>query len=149
MEGAHRIVRQEEGQAVRQVDVVGAVIENEAGEVLCARRSDAMGRGGLWEFPGGKIEPGESPEESLRREIREELGCEIAVGEQIAEAVHGYPDLVVRLITYRARLTGGLPEAREHAELRWVPVGRLGELEWAPADLPTVRRLQRSTGFSG
>lgn len=127
---------------MRQVDVVGAVIQNDAGEVLCARRSPQMSQGGLWEFPGGKIEPGESPAESLRREIREELGCEIDVGEQVADVIHPYPNLTVRLITYRARLAGGAPTPKEHAELRWLPVSALHRLDWAPADLPTVRRLQ-------
>jgi len=129
-------------QPVRRVDVVGAVIQNEAGEVLCARRAPGSARGGLWEFPGGKIEPGERPEEALRREIREELGCEIAVGELVAEATHRYPEIEVRLLTFRARLVAGRPVSREHAELRWVPLARLKELEWAPADLPTVARLQ-------
>lgn len=130
------------GCGVKQVEVVGAVIQNEAGEVLCAQRSPRMSQGGLWEFPGGKIEPGESPAESLRREIREELGCEIAVGERVADVTHPYPELTVRLITYRARLTGGSPTPKEHAELRWLPAAELGSLNWAPADLPTVQRLQ-------
>jgi len=134
---------------MRQVDVVGAVIQNEAGEVLCARRAPGKAQGGLWEFPGGKIEPGERPEESLRREIREELGCDIAVGEQVVEATYRYPDVVVRLITFRARLTRGQPTPREHAELRWLPVADLSRLSWAPADLPTVARLQAGAGEHG
>ena len=127
---------------MRQVDVVGAVIQNEAGEVLCARRAPGAAQGGLWEFPGGKIEPGERPEEALRREIREELGCDIAVGEPVAEATHRYPEIVVRLTTFRARLVAGRPASREHAELRWVPASDLDRLDWAPADLPTVARLR-------
>jgi len=136
-------------QAVPQIDVVGAVIENESGEVLCARRAPGSARGGLWEFPGGKIEPGERPEEALRREIREELGCDIVVGEPVAEATHRYPEVVVRLLTFRARLVRGRPVSREHAELRWVPVAALGRLDWAPADLPTVARLQAEAGAPG
>lgn len=142
--------------SVRQVDVVGAVIANGVGEILCAQRSPEMGHGGLWEFPGGKIEPGETPAESLRREIQEELGCEITVGEQVADVTYAYPELAIRLITYHARLMEGQPTPREHAELRWLPVTELDDLDWAPADVPTVQRLQqeegaghRSTGFSG
>jgi len=101
-----------------------------------------MAHGGLWEFPGGKMEPGESPRESLRREIREELGCDIAVDEQVADVTHRYPDLVVRLITFRARLTGGRPTPREHAQLRWVPPAELSALAWSPADVPTVQQMQ-------
>lgn len=127
---------------MKQINVVGAVIQNQAGEILCARRSQKMAHGGLWEFPGGKIEPHETPEESLQREIREELGCDIAVGQQVADVTYCYPNQAVRLITYRARLLRGQPTPREHAELRWLPVDQLGDLEWSPADLPTVRRLQ-------
>ncbi|MFZ5817576.1 MAG: (deoxy)nucleoside triphosphate pyrophosphohydrolase [Bacillota bacterium] len=128
---------------MRQVDVVGAVIVNGAGEVLCAQRSDRMAQPGLWEFPGGKIEPGESPAQCLRREIREELHCEIEVGELIADITHPYPEITVRLLTYRARLVGGTPTPTEHARLAWVPVAELARLPWAPADIPTVERLQR------
>ncbi|MEW8978090.1 MAG: (deoxy)nucleoside triphosphate pyrophosphohydrolase [Symbiobacterium sp.] len=131
---------------MRQIDVVGAVIQNEAGEVLCARRAQDAAQGGLWEFPGGKTEPGERPEESLRREIREELGCDIAVGEPVATAVYQYPAVTVRLMTYRARLVAGQPTPREHAELRWLPVADLGRLSWSPADLATVARLQAEAG---
>lgn len=128
-------------QGMKQVDVAGAVIVNGRGEVLCARRSPGMAQAGLWEFPGGKLEPGEDPRAALRREIREELGCEIEVGEQVADATHAYPHAVVRLITFYARLRSGTPTPVEHAELAWLPPAELARLEWAPADLPTVARL--------
>ena len=128
---------------MKQVDVVGAVIANEQGEILCAQRSGTMAQPGLWEFPGGKIEPGESPAESLKREIREELRCEIEVGDLVADITYPYPHLTVRLITYRARLVSGSPPPAEHARLAWLPVTELGGLDWAPADIPTVERLQR------
>lgn len=126
---------------MKQVDVVGAVIRNDAGAVLCALRAPAMSMGGLWEFPGGKIEPHETPGESLRREIREELGCEISVGGLVADVTHQYPTVIVHLMTYDATVIGGQPVAKEHAELRWVPVADLPALDWAPADIPTVKRL--------
>lgn len=125
---------------MKQIEVVGAVIANERGEILCAQRASGA-LAGLWEFPGGKIEPGELPAQSLQREIREELACEIAVGDLVADVTHPDPALTVRLMTYHARLVSGLPTATEHAQLRWVPVGRLRELPWAPADIPTVDRL--------
>jgi 8-oxo-dGTP diphosphatase len=96
---------------------------------------------GLWEFPGGKIEPGESPEACLIREIREELDCLIEVHERIAVATHQYPELAIRLVTYRAKIIEGAPSPKEHARLVWLPLSELAVLDWAPADIPTVRAL--------
>lgn len=126
---------------MQQVDVVGAVIRNPAGEVLCALRSAKMSMPGLWEFPGGKIEPGEDPRETLRREMREELGCAIAVHDLVADATHAYPGITVRLLTYNATIVQGEPVPAEHERLLWLPVAELPTLNWAPADLPTLERL--------
>ncbi|WP_139892367.1 MULTISPECIES: (deoxy)nucleoside triphosphate pyrophosphohydrolase [unclassified Bacillus (in: firmicutes)] len=125
----------------KKVKVVGAVMENEKGEVLCALRSPEMALPNLWEFPGGKIEEGEKPEETLVREIEEELECQIEVGELVADIVHEYPTFIINLITYKAKITNGTPIATEHAELKWVPLKDLRTLEWAPADLPTIDAL--------
>jgi 8-oxo-dGTP diphosphatase len=130
---------------VKKVDVVGAVILNDRGEVLCAKRSAQMSLPNMWEFPGGKIEPSESPEESLRREILEELGCTIEVGALVAECTYTYPTVIVHLLTFYARITEGEPKASEHECLAWVPRARLPELTWAPADLPTVERLWQTS----
>ncbi|MDF2629875.1 MAG: mismatch repair protein MutT, partial [Symbiobacteriaceae bacterium] len=105
---------------MKQVDVVGAVIRNGAGEILCALRAPGMSMAGLWEFPGGKIEPHETPAETLVREIREELGCQIQVGELVADVTHQYSTVEVHLRTYEATVVNGEPTAREHAELRWL-----------------------------
>lgn len=134
---------------MRQIDVVGAVIQNDAGEILCAQRSQQMSHPLHWEFPGGKIEPGERPEEALVREIQEELGCAITVGDLVADVTHPYPAVTVRLRTYWSRLMAGSPVAREHAQLRWLPPNQLGPLTWAPADLPTVARLTQPTDPKG
>lgn len=126
---------------MKKIDVVGAVILNEKNEVLCALRSKKMSMPGLWEFPGGKIEPGETPKASLVREIEEELGCMIGVGELVAETTHEYPTFIVRLATYFAQIAAGEPAAKEHEKLVWLPINELSALEWAPADLPTIERL--------
>jgi 8-oxo-dGTP diphosphatase len=126
---------------MKKVDVVGAVISNEANEILCALRSQNMSLPGLWEFPGGKMEPNETPEASLMREIKEELNCIIKVGELVADATHEYPAVIVRLMTYLAKITDGAPTANEHEKLIWLPVHELHTLEWAPADLPTLEAL--------
>ncbi|TVX99400.1 (deoxy)nucleoside triphosphate pyrophosphohydrolase [Paenibacillus cremeus] len=127
---------------MKKVDVVGAVIFNEKNEVLCALRSQTMSLPGLWEFPGGKIEAGETPEQSLAREIQEELNCSIQIGDLVADATHEYPNVIVRLITYRATITEGTPIPNEHEKLIWLPVGEIDTLDWAPADLPTIQELQ-------
>ena len=129
---------------MKKIDVVGAVIRNEANDILCALRSQSMSLPGLWEFPGGKIESNETPEESLIREIQEELNCTIEVGELVADAAYEYPLLRVRLITYNAKIVLGEPLPNEHEKLIWLSVDKLAILEWAPADLPTVEALIKS-----
>ncbi|RNB53895.1 8-oxo-dGTP diphosphatase MutT [Brevibacillus gelatini] len=130
---------------MKKVDVVGAVITNEEGKILCALRSQQMSLPGMWEFPGGKIEQGETPEETLVREIEEELGCKIKVGEFITDDVYEYPTVAVRLITYFAKVISGTPVPKEHEKLEWVGHEDLMKLEWAPADLPTIRKLRKES----
>ncbi|MEB3224090.1 MAG: (deoxy)nucleoside triphosphate pyrophosphohydrolase [Candidatus Sericytochromatia bacterium] len=123
------------------LDVVGAVLVDEAGAVLCALRGPEMALSGHWEFPGGKVGPGETPEAALVREIHEELGCTIVVGGLLVDHVHPMPGRTIRLRTYASRLVGGTPTASEHAALAWLAVAELPTLTWAPADLPTVAHL--------
>lgn len=125
----------------KTVRVVGAVIFDDQNRVLCALRSHAMSLPNLWEFPGGKVEKGEKEGETLVREIHEELGCTIEVHEKIEEVHYEYPQVIVHLLTYKATIIEGEPQAKEHAELRWVPLRDLKSLEWAPADIPTVDAL--------
>lgn len=126
---------------MKTVYVVGAVIENDRDEILCALRSAAMSMPNLWEFPGGKIVEGEKPEEALTREIREELNCIVKVGSLIEEIVHHYPNIIVNLSTYKTSIIQGTPTALEHEKLSWVKREDLLKLEWAPADIPTVKKL--------
>ena len=122
-----------EGAGVRVV--VGAVLRDGAGRVLAARRVSPSG----WEFPGGKVEPGETEPAALVRECREELGVEIEVGVRVGPDVPMPGGLVLRAWT--ARLRGGEPTRIEHAELRWLPPGRLDSVDWLPADRPVVAAL--------
>lgn len=128
----------------KQIDVVGAVIVRD-GLVLCTQRG-AGKLAGLWEFPGGKIEPGESPQAALVREIVEELGCQIEVGELLTTTTHTYDFAVVTLTTFYCSLVAGTPKLTEHAAANWLAPDQLDTLEWAPADVPAVQliKAQRS-----
>jgi 8-oxo-dGTP diphosphatase len=125
----------------KNINVVGAIIENDYQEILCALRSTAMNLPNLWEFPGGKINNGESQSEALEREIREELLCGIEVLTPFDDITHEYEKMIVRLITYKCKLIEGTPTATEHAKLVWLKRENLGSLVWAPADVPTVNKL--------
>jgi 8-oxo-dGTP diphosphatase len=127
----------------KSINVVGAIIENDYQEILCALRSTTMSLPNLWEFPGGKINNGESQSEALEREIREELLCKIEILSLFDDITHEYEKFTVRLITYKCKLIEGTPIATEHAKLVWLKRENLGSLVWAPADVPTVNKLIR------
>lgn len=129
------------GPTKRQIEVVGAVIVQD-GKVYCAQRGMSGLLPGMWEFPGGKIEHGESEPEALAREIHEELACSVAVGERVADTVHEYDFAVIRLVTYYCTLVEGQPVLSEHMEGRWVEPSELDSLDWAPADIPAVRQIK-------
>ncbi len=131
---------------MKTIHVVGAAIFRDQ-KVLIARRSAAMKLPGLWEFPGGKLESGESPSQGLSREILEELGVKIEVTDFIARGEHQQPDVFVILDVYRATLSGGEPVAHEHDELRWVSPNNLSTFEFAEADIPAVQALQGAAIF--
>ena len=124
------------------IEVTAAVLTR-AGRVLIARRRAGARRAGLWEFPGGKVEPGETPEEALAREWREELGVD--VGESAAWAfASGAPNgRHVTLLVFLVRAARGVPSPRGVAELRWATPVEAGQLPLLPADRPLVERLAR------
>jgi 8-oxo-dGTP diphosphatase len=126
---------------VESLHVVAAVIIRD-GCVLACRRNAERSAGGLWEFPGGKVEPGESPQEALAREIREELGVDIEVGELIHRATTATDGVHVDLSSYAAKLTDAAPTAStDHDALRWVSPAQLEGLTWAKPDTPVVALL--------
>ena len=125
------------GAVKRTIEVVGAVIVRD-GLVLCVRRGPCGSLPNMWEFPGGKIEAGEVAQQALEREIDEELRCRVEVGEKITTTRFEYDFAVIELTTFYCALTSGEPYLVEHSELTWRRPEALGELDWAPADVPAV-----------
>ncbi|GKI13643.1 pyrimidine (deoxy)nucleoside triphosphate pyrophosphohydrolase [Oscillospiraceae bacterium] len=123
-------------------EVVAAVIERE-GRVLICQRPAHKARGLLWEFAGGKVEPGETKAQALARECREELGITVEPGEVFLKVTHAYPDLTVHLTVLRAGLAEGEPQLLEHADLRWVTAAELPGFAFCPADGAIVQKLRQ------
>ena len=123
------------------VKVVGAIIENNNNEILCALRSPSMSTSNMWEFPGGKIEQGETLKEAIEREIKEELDCTVSFISEFNNNTHESDNLIVNLITVKCVLVAGTPIASEHSKLIWLKRENLSSLIWAPADIPAVQQL--------
>ncbi len=132
-----------EDMGTRQIAVVGAVIVRN-GQVMAAQRGGTGPLAGLWEFPGGKIEPGESAREALEREIAEELGCVVEVGKEVTTTIHEYDFAVITLTTFFCLLVDGEPRLTEHTAVQWLRTEELDSLAWAPADVPAVALVKAS-----
>lgn len=124
-----------------QIHVVGAVITRD-GLVMCAQRGHEGNLPGLWEFPGGKIEQGESKQAALAREIAEELGCTVEVGDEVTTTTHEYEFGEVTLTTFYCSLVSGTPTPTEHAAITWLRPDELHTIAWAPADIPALARIR-------
>ncbi|WBW98846.1 (deoxy)nucleoside triphosphate pyrophosphohydrolase [Oceanirhabdus sp. W0125-5] len=125
----------------KKVKVVGAIIENDKNEVLCALRSPEMSLPNLWEFPGGKVEEGEDIRTALEREIREELHCAIKALDIFSDTTYEYDTFIINLICIESKIISGTPVKSEHSKLVWLKRENLSSLKWAPADIPTVDKL--------
>ena len=127
----------------RKLVVAGLVLHAD-GRVLATKRRADQSMPLLWEFPGGKVEAGESPEAALRRELHEEIGVTVEVGLVWDVMFHAYPEFDVVMLVYGCRIAGNAePRAVEVAELAWCDASALGERTFLPADEPLVARLQR------
>lgn len=122
------------------IEVVAALIwDND--RFLACQRPENKARGGLWEFVGGKVEPGETKQQALIRECREELGITVSVGDLFLELTHCYPDLTIHLTVFHTAIADGEPQLLEHQDLRWVTAEEAAEMPFCPADETIVRRL--------
>jgi len=127
------------------VPVVAAVIRRGDGRVLLARRPRGA-HAGLWEFPGGKVEPGERPEQALARELREELGIGVEVGEAMLTVEHRYPHIAIRMTAYGCRLVSGKPRGLHGQQVVWAGPDELLSFPMPEADVPIARRVQQGRG---
>ena len=128
----------------KQINVVGAIIVKN-GKILCAQRGYDKSLPELWEFPGGKIEIGESTSQALKREIREELLLELANDiEEFMFTSYEYDFGIVNLTTFICHIQNGEPTLTEHIEIKWLNKIELDQIDWAPADIPTVYKLKKT-----
>lgn len=122
-------------------EVVAALIWDE-NRFLACQRPGHKARGLLWEFVGGKVEPGETKKQALIRECQEELAVTVAVQDVFMEVDHVYPDLTVHLTLFNASIAEGVPQKIEHNDLRWITVEEIDQYEFCPADEEILRRLK-------
>lgn len=129
---------------MKKIEVVAAIIKNEDA-VLCCQRGESK----LpyihkkWEFPGGKIEDGETKEEALKREIQEELNMAISELDFFLTVVHEYPDFILTMHAFKAKTSVLDPKLNEHLDSRWLSIDQLTSLDWAEADIPIIQKLMQ------
>ena len=129
-------------------EVVAALIW-ERGKFMICQRPAGKARGLLWEFVGGKVEPGETKADALVRECREELGVTVGVGEAFMEVTHEYPDLTVHLTLFNAEIASGTPQKLEHNDIRWISPEEIDAYDFCPADEVILQKLRREGPDNG
>lgn len=128
-------------------EVVAALIWQGERFMICQRPAHKA-RGMMWEFVGGKVEPGESKGQALVRECREELAVEVAVGDIFLEVTHTYPDITVHLTLFHASIVQGVPQKLEHNDIRYITVDEIPQYEFCPADEVILQKLRQEGGCS-
>lgn len=127
------------------VEVVAALIWEKDKFMICQRPAHKA-RGLLWEFVGGKVEPGETREEALVRECREELGVRVSVGELFMDVTHEYPDVTVHLTLFNASVAEGIPQKLEHNDIKWITPAEIPDYDFCPADVEILAEITRRFG---
>lgn len=126
---------------MKRVEVVAAVLIHNGLVFACQRGYGEFKDG--WEFPGGKVEPGESPEDALRREIREELEVDVNVGDLIETIEYDYPAFHLSMKCFACTIAGGSPHLLEHEAAKWLTSMQLGSVDWLPADVTLIPKIER------
>lgn len=127
---------------MKHLEVVAALIWDKDRFLICQRPKD-KGCALLWEFVGGKVEPGEIHEQALIRECREELGIQVSVGNEFMDVTHEYPDAVVHLTLYEATIVSGIPQRLEHQDFQWILPDEISQYPFCPADKAILERIQQ------
>ena len=123
------------------IRVTAAILEKDGKILIAKRKTGDKLFAGLWEFPGGKVEEGETPEECMARELKEELDIEVEVGELITSNKHKYPHGIFELLAYRVKHVSGEMVLNDHKEIKWVTADEMSNYEFPPADLPIIKEL--------
>jgi 8-oxo-dGTP diphosphatase len=124
------------------VEVVAALIWDNNKFMICQRPAHKA-RALLWEFVGGKVEPGETKEQALIRECQEELAITLSVGDVFTEVVHEYPDITIRLTLFNATIAEGIPQKLEHNDIQWITVDEIDQYSFCPADTEILLQLKQ------
>lgn len=121
-------------------EVVAALIRDKDKFMICQRPAHKA-RGLLWEFVGGKVEPGETKEQALIRECQEELAVTLSIGDVFMDVVHEYPDLTVHLTLFNAAILEGIPKKLEHNDIKWITPSEISNYEFCPADVEILKKI--------
>lgn len=121
-------------------EVVAALIWDKDKFMICQRPAHKA-RGLLWEFVGGKLEPGETKEQALIRECQEELAVTLSIGDVFMDVVHEYPDLTVHLTLFNAAILEGIPKKLEHNDIKWITLSKISNYEFCPADVEILKKI--------
>ena len=125
---------------MKQIQVAAAIIHDAQGRIFCTQRGYGEWKD-YWEFPGGKMEPGETPQQALMREIREELETQIKIEKHVTTIEYDYPTFHLTMHCYWCSLAGPSPTLKEHEAARWLPKDQLRSVRWLPADLSILDKL--------
>ena len=135
------VLAKEALNVTQTVEVVAALIWDNERFMICQRPANKA-RALLWEFVGGKVEPGESKEQALIRECREELAVMVSVGDVFMDVVHEYPDITVHLTLFNATIAEGVPQKLEHNDIKWIKVSEIDNYDFCPADTEILKKLK-------